>query len=113
MDDLLKGNTPRHIVIESLAALLLKKDVAPYPYNKTFEEAQHDPFVVIHTSGSTGLPKPVIMYHGGLATVDAQHSLPALDGYRPQVESFGSRSRNFVGLPPFHVSQLALPTFTS
>ena len=28
--------------------------VEVYPYRKTFEEASKDPFVVLHTSGSTG-----------------------------------------------------------
>lgn len=27
-----------------------------YPFEKTFEEARTDPFVVLHTSGSTGTP---------------------------------------------------------
>lgn len=32
-----------------------------YPYEKTWEEAKWDEILVIHTSGTTGLPKPI--YH--------------------------------------------------
>jgi acyl-coenzyme A synthetase/AMP-(fatty) acid ligase len=34
--------------------------VKPYPYTKTFSEAKDEPFLVLHTSGSTGLPKPIM-----------------------------------------------------
>lgn len=105
VDQLLTENGPCHVVVGSLADLLSKGDVTPYPYGKTFEEARNDPFLVIHTSGSTGLPKPVTLYHGGLATVDKQQMLPASEGQEVQVTRFGKRSRNLSALPPFHVSR--------
>ncbi|KAI0424717.1 hypothetical protein F5Y09DRAFT_323623 [Xylaria sp. FL1042] len=43
----------------------------PYPYDKIFSEARDEPFVVLHTSGSTGLPKPIIQTHGLVSAVDA------------------------------------------
>jgi acyl-coenzyme A synthetase/AMP-(fatty) acid ligase len=68
------------IRIPSLDELLCSQDVLPYPYNKTFEEARHEPLFVLHTSGSTGkhivlaltstidtwcagIPKPLIYSH--------------------------------------------------
>ncbi|KAK7991360.1 Non-canonical non-ribosomal peptide synthetase FUB8 [Apiospora saccharicola] len=36
-------------------------DVQHFPYDKTFDEAEWDPLCVLHTSGSTGHPKPVIV----------------------------------------------------
>ncbi|KAI4122400.1 MAG: hypothetical protein LQ338_005847 [Usnochroma carphineum] len=107
VDHLLTENGPRHVVIESLAELISKShDAVPYPYAKTYEEAHSEPFIVIHTSGSTGLPKPVTIYHGGLATVDKQHELPAFEGHQPQLALFRPRCRSFSALPPFHVSQV-------
>lgn len=104
VEQLLTENGPRHIVIGSLTDLLSESDVAPYPYGKAFEEAHNDPLLVIHTSGSTGLPKPVTLYHGGLATVDKQQTLPPFKGQKAQVTFFRSKSRSFSALPPFHVS---------
>lgn len=93
----------RHIVIRTFDEWLAQDNVAHYPYDKTFEEAAHDPFIVIHTSGSTGLPKPITLYHGGLASPDAHHSMPPLDDYGPEVVTPGATCI-FATLPPFHVS---------
>ena len=46
--------------------------VPPYLYEKTFEEAAHDPIVIVHTSGTTGMPKPILWTHAIYATIDAQ-----------------------------------------
>lgn len=32
-------------------------DAAIYLYEKTFEEARYEPFAVVHSSGSTGMPR--------------------------------------------------------
>lgn len=42
---------------------------APIPYTKTYEEAKDDPFVIVHTSGTTGPPKPITYTHARMATV--------------------------------------------
>ncbi|KAI9874071.1 MAG: hypothetical protein M1830_010225, partial [Pleopsidium flavum] len=39
---------------------LFDQDHPHYPFEKTFEQARGEPLVVLHTSGTTGLPKPVI-----------------------------------------------------
>lgn len=96
----------RHAVIRTFDEWLAQESVAHYPYEKTFEEAANDPFIVIHTSGSTGLPKPITLRHGGLATPDAHHVMPSSDGYDPAVvlHTGQGHPRVFVTLPPFHVS---------
>lgn len=75
----------------------------PYPYTKTFEQAKHHPCMVTHTSGSTGMPKPVIWSHWMLATTDAQRLVPDLDG-RPTVwnKVFDGSERCYSGLPIYH-----------
>lgn len=46
--------------VSSLQQWFPTEQVAHFPYDKTFEEAEWEPFVVMHTSGSTGFPKPVV-----------------------------------------------------
>ena len=43
----------------------------PYPYNKTFEEASMDQYVLLHSSGWTGMPKVLILMQGPEAAHDA------------------------------------------
>lgn len=106
VDHILAKRTMWHAVIHTLNDWVDQEAVAPYPFEKTFEEAAHDPFIVIHTSGSTGLPKPITLRHGGLATVDAHHLMPPLNGYSPMttVSKTNGVERVFAGLPPFHVA---------
>ncbi|KAL8829920.1 MAG: hypothetical protein Q9170_005963 [Blastenia crenularia] len=106
VEQLLTENGPRHVVIGSLTDLLSRVDSSPYRYGKTFEEAHKDPFLVIHTSGSTGLPKPVTLCHGSLATVDKQQTLPAFEGQEVQVINYRPRTRSFSALPPYHMASL-------
>lgn len=42
------------IVVPDPCQWLNDDEVAIYAYKKTFEEARYEPFVVVHTSGSTG-----------------------------------------------------------
>ncbi|KAL8640786.1 MAG: hypothetical protein Q9228_002325 [Teloschistes exilis] len=106
VDHFLTESGPRHLVLESLPDLLSKGNTPSYPYSKTYEEADHDPFVIIHTSGSTGLPKPVTLYHGGLAVVDRQQNLPPYNGRVPKVQVFGKGDRTLCVMPPFHMAGL-------
>ena len=96
----------QHIVVNTFDDWINQESVSHYPFEKTFEEAAHDPFIVIHTSGSTGLPKPITMHHGGLASIDAHHLMPPLNGYQSMVNLIELRGdeRIFSGMPPFHVS---------
>ena len=62
----------RAFQVAELNDLLSATGVQPYLYEKTFEEAKHDPIVISHTSGTTGMPKPFIWTHAIAATIDAQ-----------------------------------------
>ncbi|PWY76131.1 NRPS-like enzyme [Aspergillus sclerotioniger CBS 115572] len=55
--------------VPSIAELLDAK-VEHYPYTKTYREAEDDVAIIIHSSGTTGMPKPVPLTHGFLATLD-------------------------------------------
>lgn len=61
--------------------LLSVGTVKPFLYIKTFEEAKNEPFCYLHTSGSTGVPKPIPWSHGLIGTMDAVRLLPPAEGY--------------------------------
>lgn len=63
-----------------LDELLDTTSTKPYPYTKTFDEAIDDPFCFLHTSGTTGVPKPIPWSHGLIGTMDAVRLLPPVQG---------------------------------
>ena len=91
--------------LPSLDYFLEPADVLNYPYDKTFGQARFDPLVVLHTSGSTGIPKPVTITHGTFSCIDAYQLIPSLGGS----ETIGPSLRGmrlFLGFPLFHAASL-------
>ena len=88
LEDLLwaKGEPPRH-----------------YPFTKSFEEAKNDPFLVLHTSGSTGMPKPITQSHSYAAALDALLHIPPVNGVptKSLIVTKGARAAKV--FPPWHV----------
>lgn len=41
----------------------------PFPYNRSYDEAELDPFVICQTSGTTGAPRPITYRHSTMSTV--------------------------------------------
>jgi acyl-coenzyme A synthetase/AMP-(fatty) acid ligase len=78
-----------------------------YPYNKTFEEAKSDTVLVLHTSGSTGNPKPIRINNAFLARASYDNFAPVPEG-RELAGSNLARKKGFtyLGAPLFHVSGL-------
>lgn len=77
----------------------------PFPYAKSFKEAHDEPLVVLHTSGTTGFPKPVIWTHAWAASFALQRYLEPPEGY----ESFDRLilgTRVFSLFPQFHAGHL-------
>ena len=97
------------VCLPELDNLLGNEASEPYPYNKTFDEAKHDPCFIIHTSGSTGMPKPVVCTHWSIDTADNHHKVPNLDG-RPTLWAsvLDGRKRNYCGWPLFNGSGLGV-----
>lgn len=83
------------IEIGSVEEWFCSAKVPPHPYGKTFEQARWEPFVVLHTSGSTGLPKPIVCRQGSVALGDAQHLLPLWEGYKPTFRGWSEAGRIF------------------
>ncbi|KAL2803134.1 acetyl-CoA synthetase-like protein [Aspergillus granulosus] len=92
----------------------VETEVTPFPYTKTFAEAEWDPFVVLHTSGSTGLPKPVIIPQGKLALNDLHRYVPEYEGNQPWLPTWAKfdNPRYLCTCPLFHTAGI-MPTSLS
>ena len=103
---LLSQRPMRLLLLPDLDYWLDDVDVASYPYKRSMAEACHDPFVVLHSSGSTGVPKPVVLRHGTMAALDAFHLLPSL-GAKPWHGHHWEDKRVFVSFPLFHAAGIS------
>lgn len=91
--------------IPSLEDLISKEGEPPkhYSYDKTFEEVKDDPYLVVHTSGSTGMPKIVLHGHGYASVFDKLiHHTSPIDGRRTLASMIADPVRVLKGLPPWH-----------
>lgn len=51
-----------------------------YPYTKTWDEARKDVVLIVHTSGSTGVPKRIAYNQTVLGRIDMEFALPPVEG---------------------------------
>ena len=115
--EILAARPMQHAVIPELDDLIAASEATHYSYSKTFKEAVNDPYPILHTSGSTGSPKPFIFRHGGMAAMDRQGNLPDIDEVtgrrRRRITIHPGSVRYFLGFPQFHaVSSISMMLFT-
>lgn len=89
--------------IQDLLELIAEGDVKQYSFTKSYDEAKDDPLVVLHSSGSTGLPKPIVLTHSWISAFDRHRLLKPFEDCAPTLEAFLAKSL-FCSMPPFHVS---------
>lgn len=106
IDDILSKRSLLTSVVPELKELLDDSPVEIYPYTKTFEETKMDPCLVLHSTGSTGLPRPVIWKVGILSTYEAWRTIPSVAGYVPTTEIYQQSRRAYTSMPLFHTSGL-------
>ena len=83
---------------------LLAEAYPQFDLEKSFKSACHEPLVVLHTSGSTSHPKPVVWTHDFAASLIHQNKLEPPPG-KESFNSFCEGIRLIPMLPVFHVSQ--------
>lgn len=104
--DVLQQRPMKVLDLPILDELLDAKSTEPFPYTKTFEEATNDPFCFLHTSGTTGVPKPIPWSHGLIGTMDAVRLLPPTkgdDGLAPWTSDWEEGDRIYSSFPMSHV----------
>ncbi|ESZ95633.1 hypothetical protein SBOR_3981 [Sclerotinia borealis F-4128] len=107
--DILSRRKMRTLAIPSLQHLLNNDLISFYPYTKTFEQSRHEPFIVLHTSGSTGTQKPIILTHGTMSQHDT-FLLPPPPNGQPIALSLYKNARVFIGLGLFHSAAICFMT---
>ncbi|KAF2867579.1 hypothetical protein BDV95DRAFT_610493 [Massariosphaeria phaeospora] len=96
------------LCVPELSYLLDDTPCEPYPWTRSFDEAKCHPVMVMHTSGSSGPPKPVIWPHHAFIFSDAHQLIPPLDGRLNIWGSvFGTTRRIFNGVPASHGAGMA------
>lgn len=82
---------------------LLHQNHPYYPWVKTFDEDRGEPLVVVHTSGTTDLPKPIVWTHDWAASCAEEFYLAPASS-EDSIVGFALGLRLFSLMPPYHVS---------
>ncbi|KAL8721901.1 MAG: hypothetical protein Q9225_001497 [Loekoesia sp. 1 TL-2023] len=110
VQEILNQRPLRELESPSLDDLLVARCYTHYPYPKTFAKAKDEPLFVVHTSGTTTVPKPIIYTHDFVASyVQYSQLAPPLE-FESQV-SLCQANRFLVTLPFFHVGNLFATLF--
>ncbi|KAL9087631.1 MAG: hypothetical protein Q9165_006555 [Trypethelium subeluteriae] len=99
------------LTVSSIDDIMTEAEVSLYPYTKTFDQARYEPFVALHTSGSTGLPKPIVVSHGTIAQSDLFFEISKLGGKPIAITRFIGE-RFFLGVPMFHSAVVCVLAFS-
>ena len=105
--ELLEHRPMKVLNLPSLDEMLAAESTKAFAYTKTFEDAANDPFCFLHTSGSTGVPKPIPWSHALIGTMDAVRLLPPTDGdggLLPWTSDWKDGDRIYSSFPMSHVS---------
>jgi acyl-coenzyme A synthetase/AMP-(fatty) acid ligase len=90
--------------VPSLETLLTTKRL-PYPFTKTFEQHKHEPFLTLHTSGTTGFPKPILWTHDWVnSAIQCLHLPDFSEHLRLSKHLSGPDKRLIFQFPAFHTS---------
>ncbi|KAF4627477.1 hypothetical protein G7Y89_g10678 [Cudoniella acicularis] len=86
---------------------------------RPFDKVKNDPILILHSSGSTGLPKPITMTNGTFGVLDSERFLPDVPGRVRRdfsIWDFEGGGKFFTIFPYFHLagflSLVVNPIFT-
>ncbi|KAJ5718555.1 hypothetical protein N7488_004201 [Penicillium malachiteum] len=111
---ILKDENASHmqtVTVPPLDQFLNETEATPVNYSQTWEEGQDDPWLVFHTSGTTGNPKPITYSQYMMALVDKAASLPGIE--ESHIHQFAAK-RWYTPLPSLHfVGMLIILSMTT
>ncbi|KAL9090375.1 MAG: hypothetical protein Q9159_002002 [Coniocarpon cinnabarinum] len=90
----------RDVVVPELDAWLAGGPVQPFPYIQSWDEAESDPCLIFHSSGTTGLPKPITYTNFMMTSMDAALLIHEQRG--GQAIHKCCTGKWFTGVPMFH-----------
>ena len=103
-------DAPETLLCFQLPALdeFLAAEPIPVPYDVESEQVKREPILILHSSGSTGLPKPVTMTHGSFAVFDNDRNFPKANGrINSDLTTWDFKpagGKLYVPFPPFHIA---------
>ncbi|PSN68711.1 acetyl-CoA synthetase-like protein [Corynespora cassiicola Philippines] len=101
---LLDGRTHiRPVVIPPVDTWFTDVAATHYPYHKSWDEGQHDPWLIFHTSGTTGFPKLVTYTNRMMTSFDIAQILPSVSQESTQL-SWHRGKRVYSIIPMSHFS---------
>ncbi|KAI4118539.1 MAG: hypothetical protein LQ345_001424 [Seirophora villosa] len=103
---IIEQRTMRTITVPGIHEWLAGTPAIPRPFSKSFGDMRHKPFVIVHSSGSTGLPKPIALTHGFYAAMKSLIETPHPESIYNNILRGG---RLFNGFPFFHAGGLFFP----
>ena len=91
------------VEVPELSWFLRPEAVKTYLFTKTYAEAKDEPALVLHSSGSTGPPKPIIWTYSSIETVRS-HFIPDVDDpqWKPWMQSLALNDLCFCPMPFYH-----------
>lgn len=97
---------------------MIRPDTQHFVWDKEYDAVKWDPILILHSSGSTGAPKPIVMNHATFAVGDHDRTLPTVPGRLNQNWSlwdFPQQETFFCAFPAFHLaafsSMIMLPIY--
>ncbi|KAJ5406907.1 hypothetical protein N7465_008191 [Penicillium sp. CMV-2018d] len=72
-----------------------------YSYTKSYVDAENDTTCIIHSSGTTGMPKPVYLTNGFFMTIDSLSHLATPAGRQPSMFHYLDQTELVLATTPF------------
>lgn len=107
VEGILQEKYMRVLELPSVDELLEADSTELFVFGKAFESVINEPFCILHTSGTTGVPKPILWTHGLIGTMDAVRLLPPIEGdggLAPWTDNWNEGDRIYSSFPMSHVS---------